>query len=73
MSNGSDFFHTLNSHFMRARRTWSIAIAVLMAIIVGGTFGVWYWRSIVTQRLPDWTWSTAGARLLHVVGEENVR
>jgi hypothetical protein len=44
-----------------------------MAIIVGGTFGVWYWRSIVTPRLPDWTWSTAGARLLHVVGEENVR
>jgi len=60
-----DFFHALNYRFfMRGRRTWSIAIAVVMAIIEGGTFGVWYWRSIVNQRLPDWTWPTAGARLV---------
>jgi hypothetical protein len=62
-----DFFHGLNIHFfIRGRRTWSIAIAVVMAIIVGGTFGAWYWRSIVKQRLPDWTWSRTGPRPLFV-------
>jgi hypothetical protein len=60
-----DFFHALNSYvFVRGRRTWSIAIAVVMAIIAGGTFGVWYWHSIVNQRLPDWTWSKTGSGLV---------
>ena len=47
---------------LRATRPWSIA--VVMAIIAAVTFGVWYWQKIVQQRLPDWTWSKAGARLV---------
>jgi hypothetical protein len=46
---------------LRATRPWSIA--VVMAIIAAGLMGVWYWGSIVKQRLPDWTWSKAGASL----------